>query len=127
MSGNGFFGNPTNGDLAEISELHDPGNCWHGNFHPDGSPVTSAPADLQITHATCGVPNQGAGLDEPAGGAGDLRKPGPRPVPSAPGMIYPRTTRVVMPPLPRGLQSMPDPCRGVPANAFCARKPRFTG
>ena len=31
MSGNGFFANPTNGDLAEISNQHDPGNCWHGN------------------------------------------------------------------------------------------------
>ena len=65
LSGNGFFGNPTNGDLAEISQPHDPGNCWHGNFHPDGSPVTSAPANLQVTHATCGVPNQGASLPDP--------------------------------------------------------------
>ena len=65
LSGNGFFGNPTNGDLAEISQLHDPGNCWHGNFHPDASPVTSAPANLQVTHATCGVPNHGASLADP--------------------------------------------------------------
>jgi hypothetical protein len=43
-------------------------------------------------------------------------------------MAYPRVTRVVMPPLPRGLRTMPNPCLGVPANAFCAgRQPRFTG
>ena len=65
LSDNGFFGNPTNGDLADLSQPHDPGNCWHGNFHPDGSPVTSSPADLQVTHATCGVPNQGASLLDP--------------------------------------------------------------
>ena len=35
------------------------------------------------------------------------------------GMMYPRTTQVVMPPLPGGLRSMDDPCDGVPENAFC--------
>ena len=51
------------------------------------------------------------------------------PCPTAPGFVYPRTSRVVMPPLPRGLRTMPNPCRGVPANAFCASAagPRFTG
>jgi len=43
--------------------MNDPGNCWHGNFDPNG--VTTAPDDLQTTHGTCGVPNQGAGLVDP--------------------------------------------------------------
>ena len=57
---NGGFGNPTNGDLADLSELHDPGNCWHGNRDPAG--VTTAPADLQRTNRRCGVPHQGAAI-----------------------------------------------------------------
>ena len=52
---NGGFGNPTNGDLADLSELHDPGNCFHDNVDPAG--ITSAPADIQTTHGTCGIPN----------------------------------------------------------------------
>jgi len=34
------------------------------------------------------------------------------------GSHYPKQTRIVMAPLPR-LPSMPDPCGGVPGNAFC--------
>ena len=36
-----------------------------------------------------------------------------------PGSNYPRTTGVVMHPLPKGLPSMADPCDGVPANPWC--------
>ncbi len=119
MGANGFFGNPSNGDLAEISGLHDPGNCWHGNRHRDGSPVTSDPPDIQVTHGTCGVPNQGADLFSVLGIQVACNTQLLGPCESGPGQAYPRTTQVVMPPLPRGLRSMPDPCRGVPANAFC--------
>ena len=40
------FGNPTNGDLGDISDPQptDPGNCWHANTDAGG--LTSAPADL---------------------------------------------------------------------------------
>jgi hypothetical protein len=34
LSHNGFFGNPSNVDLAEISNLEFPGNCWHGRSTP---------------------------------------------------------------------------------------------
>jgi hypothetical protein len=116
--GNGFFGNATNGDLAEISNQNTPGNCWHGNTDPNG--VTSAPANLQITHGTCGVPNAGAGLGDPLTAQVICATEAFGPCPAnTPGMMYPRTTQVVMPPLPSGLRSMADPCRGVPRNAFC--------
>ena len=124
---NGFFGNPTNGDAGEISFEHTPGNCWFGNTNTAGTPITSTPPDIQPTHGTCGGPNSGEGPTSPLALQLICSNQLLGPCPPAPGMIYPRTTRVVMPPLPRGLQSMPDPCRGVPANAFCARKPRFTG
>ena len=48
FAGNGFFGQPTNGDLADLSDFSTVGipapapghgNCWHGNIGPSG--VTS--------------------------------------------------------------------------------------
>ena len=57
--GNGSFGNPTNGDLADLSDFsaigipppRPEGNCWHGNVDPAG--VTSAPPNLQPTNGDC--------------------------------------------------------------------------
>ena len=34
--------------------------------------------------------------------------------------VYPQETGVVMHPLPSGIPTMPDPCTGVPDNAWCA-------
>ena len=113
---NGGYGNPTNGDLADLSDLHDPGNCWHDNFDWNG--VTSAPADIQATHAQCGVPNAGeavlgSDLSNQVLCATELLGPCP------PGVgNYPRSDTVTMPPLARQV-SMPDPCFGVPANPWC--------
>ena len=119
LSHNGFFGNETNGDLAEISQPHDPGNCWHGNFHPDASPVTSAPANLQVTHATCGIPNQGASLFDPLAAQVICATQAFGPCPAdTPGMMYPRPTNVQMLPLP-AQPSMPSPCSGVPNTPWC--------
>jgi hypothetical protein len=49
--------------------------------------------------------------------------------PCAPGDHYPRRKRVIMHPLPPAskLRSMPDPCRGVPANPWCPRRVGHTG
>jgi hypothetical protein len=113
MSGNGFFANPTNGDLAEISNQHDPGNCWHGNRRLGGGSVTSAPENLQVTHATCGVPNQGASLTDPLSAQVICATQAFGPCPPTPGMDYPRQTDVHLLPLPRQ-RSMPHPLRGVP-------------
>jgi hypothetical protein len=120
FANNGGFGNPTNGDLADLSDPHDPGNCWHDNV--DAAGVTSAPPDLQITHATCGVPNAG---EAPLGSelsaqvlcATELLGPCDPSVGN-----YPRGSTVVMQPLaPQA--TMPDPCAGVPANSWCPGGP----
>ena len=123
LSGNGFFGNDTNGDLAEISNPENPGNCWHGNTDTAG--VTSEPAAIQTTHGTCGVPNSGDPLTSPLGAqvacaTGFLQGLTAAFPPCPPGPTnYPKKTKVKLVPLPRET-SMPNPCAGVPGNAWCA-------
>ncbi len=127
FSGNGFFGNPTNGDLAEISGTHTPGNCYRGNRARGGGAVTSTPPDVQTTHADCAATNQGEGPFSTLGIQVICNTQLLGPCPPAPGMDYPRPTKIVMPPLPRGLRSMRDPCAGVPRNAFCTWPRRWRG
>jgi len=117
---NGTFGNPSNGDLGEVSGLNDPGNCWHGNVDPNG--VTSSPGDLQVTHGTCGVPNQGAGLLDTLTVELICATQAFGPCTGTPGNPgYPQTTQVKLLPLPPQ-QTMPDPCEGVPSNPWCGGK-----
>ena len=113
---NGSFGNETNGDLGDISGQHDVGNCWHDNA--DAAGVTSAPADLQTTHGTCGVPNAGADLLSPLSLQVICDTEAFGPCDPTPGMSYPRQTSVDLVPLPVE-PSMPDPCRGAPENRWC--------
>jgi hypothetical protein len=116
LQDNGFFGNVTNGDLADSHIAHDPGNCWHGNFDPHG--VTSAPANIQTTLGTCGVANQRDATVETEG----LCESGldPQACASLPLLHFPTKTATVLLPIPRE-QSMPDPCAGVPANPWCGQ------
>jgi hypothetical protein len=112
---NGFFANATNGDFGQI--VVSPGktqNCFAGNTAPDGS----TPANLQQVQATCGpvmaAANTGGALLAQVlcdTGFGDC----------PPGAHYPKSGAVVMHPLPGGLPSMPNPCAGVPANAWCPK------
>src|SRR4029077_2588626 len=46
LNNNGGFGNPTNGDLADDHQLHNPGNCWHDNTDIAG-PLTRDPPMIQ--------------------------------------------------------------------------------
>jgi hypothetical protein len=43
------------------------------------------------------------------------------------GVQYPAKTGVHLEPLPRGLPTMPDPCAGVPSNAWCTPKSSMAG
>jgi hypothetical protein len=114
---NGFFGNDTNGDLGEISGANDPGNCWFGNTDPDG--VTSWPPDLQATHGTCGVPNQGDAFFGRLGVQLICATQAFLPCTGLPGQPgYPQPTGVSILPLPPQ-PSMMDPCAGVPRNPWC--------
>jgi hypothetical protein len=120
--GNGFFGQPTNGDLADLSDFRavgipaaspGHGNCWHGNIDPFG--VTSWPADLQQTNGNCATAGPGGSLTGPLISqlfCNYLQLP-----PSDPlcgGAVYPQQdpsfSLLPLPPQP----TMPDPCSALP-------------
>jgi hypothetical protein len=115
---NGFFGNPTNGDIGFGTTPHDPGNCLHGNTDPDGLSMDPPGMQSLPIYSQCGQPNTGdfAALAAEALCATELVFP----CPTLPGVSYPRTTGVdiSMPPPQR---TMRDPCAGVPANPWCPR------
>jgi hypothetical protein len=108
----GFFGNPTNGDLANESSSS-PGNCFVGNTDAGGT-LTSDPPNIETVdgppcnRATTG--DSGPLLVELACAAGII--------PCPPGSSYPQPTQVQMLPLQRQ-DPMPDPCAGVPRTRWC--------
>ncbi|HEY5335345.1 MAG TPA: hypothetical protein VIJ71_04920 [Mycobacteriales bacterium] len=109
----GFFGNPSNSDFGNLVLFPGkPRNCFSGNTAPAGS----APANLAQTQPTCD------GTPAPATQDTDLLAQvlcdtGFGTCPK--GATYPPTTGVTLTPVPSGLPSMPDPCDGVPSNAWC--------
>lgn len=124
FSHNGFFGNPTNGDAGNLTVATGiPQNCFSGNVMPDGT----SPADVQTTNAVCGPLTASSNFSLTKGtlaaevlcntgllGSGYC----------LPTDTYPRATVVTPQALPSNLPSMPNPCIGVPANAWCkAGKP----
>jgi hypothetical protein len=120
LSSNGFYGNVTNGDLAEDSnpEPTELSNCWYANKHPNGDPASSDPSNLQTTlhgKSQCGQPQTTGGdsstLTAQAGC--DARV-----LPCGPTMHYPTPGPVILHKLSRQ-PTMPNPCAGVPANPWC--------
>jgi hypothetical protein len=119
FSGVGFFGNPSNSDLAsETLGSYTPRNCFYRNVDLGGR-LTSAPASIEsagVAGQPCGRPgnsNDPALTNQLVCATGFARCP----VPSNRAR-YPKQTGTVMMPLPQ-LTSMPKPCAGVPGNAFC--------
>jgi hypothetical protein len=128
-SGNGFFGNPTNGDVGAVNLLAGAPDCYSGNSDNSG-PITSSPSGVQQTYPSCtggtSLPNLNlAFLDQVAC---DSESVGFGPITGSdtclPGSNYPRRTKVVMHPLPKHLATMPNPCAGVPANPWCRARNR---
>jgi hypothetical protein len=122
FSGNGTFGHPSNGDIAWLNfESGHATPCFRGNKAQGGGAVTTSPANLQQTNPRCdgssvAANGNGTFLNEVLCNTQVSLTSGP---PACPSGQYPRRTRVVMRRLPRGLPTMPDPCRGVPANPWC--------
>jgi hypothetical protein len=122
FAGDGFFGNVTNGDLATVGLLPDsatPRNCFYANHALSGT-LTSQPAHIQRATVD-GKPCKAPGTSTDPALTGQLicatGATGLGPCPA--GSHYPQQTRIVLAPLPL-LPTMPDPCAGVPWNAFCA-------
>ena len=89
-----------------------PQNCFRGNAAPNGS----TPANLEQTQKVCGPLTKGSNTGGPLLGQ-VLCDTGFGTCPA--GAKYPQATHVDMHPLPKNLPTMPNPCRGVPANAWC--------
>jgi hypothetical protein len=129
---NGFFGNPTNGDLGWVNTEPDATNCFSGNRDVDGN-FTSAPANVQQNYPSCNGqavdtasnPQSDQFLDEVACDS-QINFNGLAPVPCSPTDNYPRMTQINngLHPLPpaRELPTMANPCHGVPANPWCTAK-----
>ena len=122
FSHNGFFGNDSNGDIAEITTTEAPTNCFHGNTEVGGGTVTTSPSGLQESKPACGP--SAAPDPNPSFTAQVLCDSQLESTPCPPGSKYPQLTKVVMPPLPKGLKTMPDPCAGVPADPWCPARHR---
>lgn len=118
---NGFFNNPTNGDVGLATNLHNPGNCFAKDSVPDGTDppgIETNPA-YAAAGGMCTTPN--AGDYGPLAAQAECATQLLAPCPSAPGASYPRPSpsfALTMPPAAL-TPSMPDPCSGVPANPWC--------
>ena len=125
MSDNGWYGNLTNGDLAEATSAlarssmgYVDGNCWNGNGAADGTAATQYP----LLATTCGTPNAVDGLFDNGGlllaevacaSVTDLTATGCAALP--PGEGYPVQTEVTLFPRPVNLMTKPHVCRSLPA------------
>jgi hypothetical protein len=124
---NGFFGNPTNGDIAAANLEPGPTDCYAGNTETGRGSLTTSPPLLELLYPTCSgniVPPDANALflDEVACDSQSVSIAvitGGTLCP--PGANYPRRTQVVMSPLPSAnqLASMANPCAGVPDNPWC--------
>ena len=117
FSHNGSFGNDSNGDIAEITTTEAPTNCFHGNTEIGGGSVTTSPSGLQESKPACGP--DAAPDPNPSFTSQVLCDSQIESTPCPPGSNYPQQTKVVMPPLPKGLRTMPNPCAGVPPDPWC--------
>ncbi len=117
FTGNGFFGNPSNSDIGQIVLFpNQVVSCYSGNKTPDGT----FPTDLQTTNPTCTGKKTPVktSLESPLlaqalcdTGFGSCSGIG----------TYPKSSTVIFTPLPKTLASMPNPCLGMPSNAWCVK------
>lgn len=120
FSGDGSFGNPGNSDLATVGLIASsavPRNCFYDNTATTGT-LTSVPVGIEqpgVDGPPCNQPGT-AGDAELSAQLGCATLDGHCTVP---GSAYPKQARIDSVPLP-GLPTMPDPCSGVPQNAYCA-------
>ena len=119
FTNNGGYGNPTNGDFEQQSLESHPSDCFAGNTDTSGS-LNAESAALEKSYPTCTTTNVPLNLNVPFLNESlcdsQIKL---APFGCQPGDHYPRLTRVIMHPLPKGLKTMPNPCAGVPRNPWC--------
>ena len=128
-SGNGFFGNFTNGDIALTNFEPGPTNCFAGNV--DSAGLTTTPTGAETMYPSCNgqtmppsdLNPQSALFTEEVACDSTLMLPLAGKAPCLPVDRYPRQTQINngLHPLPPAgqLPTMANPCAGVPANAWC--------
>jgi hypothetical protein len=134
FSGNGTFGNKSNADYGNLlTGGHEPENCFSGNTEWNSTFTTgtgqATDADSGdglplLTPSTCGslTPTSNPALEGPNTDVTLLFQAecdaGVLSGSNCSSANYPQATSVVIHPLP-SLPSMPNPCTGVPTNAWC--------
>ena len=124
----GFFGNPTNGDFEALNLL--PGeatDCFSGNVGAGGAPLTPEDVTLEQKYPTCSgkkvLPDISLSFFEQVLCDAQVSIISGVPPYCPAGANYPRMTNIPngLQPLPAAgeLPTMPHPCAGVPANAWC--------
>jgi len=115
--GNAFYKNPGNADIAMFTLPHNPGNCFSGNTDPAGLTAYPPAPLLQSDLYACNRPSVGdltlTPLQANCATHGLLF-----PCPDTPLTHYPQTSAVKLR-MPRSQPTMPNPCKGVPANPWC--------
>lgn len=119
FSQNGFYGNPSNGDVGLATLPNNPGNCFSGDTVPDGTdpPAIETNPLYAPTNGVCTTPNGGdeGVLAAEAICASQLLAP----CPNLPEANYPRPDPIFALSMPAAQPTMPDPCAGVPSNPWC--------
>ena len=123
---NGSYGNPTNGDFgAGNLEPNEKTDCFHGNKKVGGGKPKSSPSDAQQRYPKCTgkavLPDSNAVFIAQVACDSQISFFAGVPVNCPAGAKYPRRTKVIMHPLPKGLKTMPNPCAGVPRNPWCKK------
>jgi hypothetical protein len=121
FQGNGSFGNPTNGDLANAVLPNGTDNCFQSNVDLTSGRPTTSPPNLQnpSVAGTCGVAwNPNATQLIPLILNLYCAAYGPTSGACIGGISYPQPTGVQLLPIP-SQPGLPDPCAGVPANSWC--------
>ena len=120
----GFFGNPTNGDFDQFNLNGEPTNCFSGNTVEDGGSLSPDAAALESEYPACNgstvLPNLNPVFLDQSACDSQIAIIAGAAAPCLLGDNYPRTTAVVMHPLPTTLPTMPDVCTGVPADPWCS-------
>jgi hypothetical protein len=119
---NGGFGNPSNGDIGEVSAANIAVkiDCWHGNVEEGGGEPTSEPKAIQTTHGKCEKEDIGGeSLASVLAAQATCDSGLVAACPETQVNKYPREEAKLLP-LPKE-PGMANPCEGVPRNPWCQK------